>query len=233
VITRFILVRHATCARMDSVLFGRAVDSPLDPHGELQARELADRFAGCADLLVEASPRRRTQQTAAAIAAVTGCEVRTAAALDEVDFGRWAGASFATLAQDPDWRRWNEQRSRACTPSGDSMAAVQVRAIGHLRRLHEEHPGRTIAAVTHAEVLRAALMYCLDAPLDDYMRYAIDPASCTTISMSNGDIVVHGINEPFPSVRAEPVEAIFSLSTKDCSTESHGVRERGALASTP
>ncbi|HEX2494261.1 MAG TPA: histidine phosphatase family protein [Steroidobacter sp.] len=180
---------------MDSVLFGRLVDPPLDRRGELEAEALAERFVDCGRLVIETSPRARALQTAVVIAARANRDVRIEAALDEVDFGRWSGLSFATLLQDAEWRRWNEKRGFARTPTGDSMPAVQDRVIAHMRKLHVQYPSAVIALVTHAEIIRAALLYCLEAPLDDYARYLIDPASLTTISMSGDALAVHGVSE--------------------------------------
>lgn len=193
--TRFALARHGACALMDSVLFGRAIDVQLDDEGMLQAQALGERFRGFDDLIVRASPRRRTRQTAETIARAAGRELRVDPDLDELDFGRWAGMSFAALAGDPEWRRWNEARGRARTPAGDSMAAAQARVIGCMQRLHEAHPGRTIALVTHAEIIRAAILYCLDAPLGDYLRFEIAPGSVTTLMMDSDGISLLEVNE--------------------------------------
>jgi len=62
-----VLVRHATCAQMGSVLLGRSVDLPLDERGEGQARVVAKRLLAFPDLVVESSPRRRARHTAGII----------------------------------------------------------------------------------------------------------------------------------------------------------------------
>ena len=48
-----VLVRHAACPQMNSVLLGRSVDGPLDERGEGQARFVAKRL-----LTVPATDRR-------------------------------------------------------------------------------------------------------------------------------------------------------------------------------
>ena len=42
--TRFLLVRHATCALSESVLLGRTLDAALDERGARQAVALAQRI---------------------------------------------------------------------------------------------------------------------------------------------------------------------------------------------
>jgi broad specificity phosphatase PhoE len=194
-ITTFLLVRHATCEQTANVLFGRTLDAPLDIHGEAQAQALGEHVARDGELLVESSPRLRARQTAAAIAACVDTEsVNIAADLDEVDFGEWSGRSFAELAGDPRWREWNERRGSSRTPAGDDMARVQARVMNHLRQLHKSQRGQRIAVVTHAEVIRAAVMHCLYTPMDVYWRLQINPASLTVLRMSDSDVVVGCVN---------------------------------------
>jgi len=195
VITRFLLVRHATCARMDDVLFGRSIDAPLDEHGERQACAVAARLASEADLVIESSPRRRTQQTAHAIAAEARAQLVTASDLDELDYGDWSGQRFAALEEDWRWRTWNERRDCARTPAGDSIAQVQARIARHLHRLQAALPGRTIALVTHAEVIRSTLLWVLGMPANAYERLEISPASMSTLLWRNGGFTVYSVNE--------------------------------------
>lgn len=191
----FILVRHATCERMDEMLLGRTMDLPLDARGMRQAAAMASTLRSREDLLIMTSPRQRTQQTAAAIAAATGGEVVTSHAFDELDFGHWSGRTFAQLADDTGWRHWNEHRGSAATPNGERMSDVQARVLDQLHRLRNAFPGRVIAIVTHAEVIRAALMHLLNAPMDGYSRLAIHPASCSTVSMGDWGVRIEGINQ--------------------------------------
>ena len=161
---------------MDEILFGRVVDAPLDEHGEQQARNVAERLACEGDLLIEASPRRRTQQTAQAIAHSTHTQILTAPDIDEVDFGRWSGQHFIALAEDPQWQRWNDRRDFACTPAGDSISSVQSRVARHLHRMRAAFPSRTIALVTHAEIIRSTLLWVLQMPIGAYHRLEISPS---------------------------------------------------------
>lgn len=182
--TQFVLVRHATCAQMDDTLLGRHLDVALDEHGVSQCARLAERLASCALApLIYASPRRRAQQTAAAIATRCKADVRVCPQLDEVDFGHWAGRSFAALALDPTWREWNANRAAASTPAGETIAKVQARALALLETLDATSPHCSIAVVTHGEIIRSIVMHCLDISANHYDRIAIDPASITTLRL--------------------------------------------------
>lgn len=173
---------------MDSVLFGRTVDAPLDAHGVRQARQLAARLRWLSpdSTLIEASPRLRTRQTAAAIAGQLARPVCIRQELDEIDFGRWAGQSFSELARDPDWQRWNEHRGVHGTPSGDSIAAVQSRVLRHLEDLCVSFTGGTIVLVTHAEIVRTLLLHFLGIPVGDFQRIRVEPASLSFLDYRDG-----------------------------------------------
>lgn len=184
--TRFLLVRHATCAQTDRTLLGRTLDAPLDEHGERQARALAERLRDERPLCIETSPRLRARQTAAAIAAVTRAELGTCAALDEIDFGDWSGRDFDDLAHDLRWRRWNSEREHARTPAGESIVGVQARLSHLLRTRARCFPGATLVLVTHAEIIRSVLLYALGAPACAYQAIDIAPASLTVLHASGG-----------------------------------------------
>ncbi len=190
-----VLVRHATCERMDEMLLGRTVDAPLAGIGIREAEAMACALAPSQETLIVASPRRRAQQTATAIATRAGCEVVTACDLDELDFGHWSGQTFSELARDPAWRRWNEQRETAATPAGERIRDVQARVTSHLDRLRQSFPGRPLVLVSHAEVIRAALLHWLQAPIDAYRRLAISPASISRVSLTDAGPRIDGINQ--------------------------------------
>ncbi|HET9448883.1 MAG TPA: histidine phosphatase family protein, partial [Steroidobacteraceae bacterium] len=162
---------------MNSILLGRGVDPPLDERGEGQARVLAASLLSIPEVIVESSPRRRARHTAGIIAAMRDTVVRIAPQMDEVDFGSWSGQSFAALAADPQWRRWNKYRAVSRTPAGESIRDVQERAFAHMRKLAQTSHGETAVIVTHAEVIRSIVLLAQQAPIEDYTRVEILPAS--------------------------------------------------------
>jgi broad specificity phosphatase PhoE len=184
------------CAQTDNRLYGRTVDVPLNLQGERQVEAVAGRLATLERVRIESSPRLRTRQTAAAIARHHGMqEVTIAAALDEIDFGAWSGATFAELEADPRWRAWNSQRSRAATPAGETMAAVYNRMLEHMHLLARDRHECTTVLVTHADVIRAVVLTALRASIDEFWRLNVAPASITRITLADGELILDGINE--------------------------------------
>ena len=190
-----LLIRHAAHVQLDATLSGRTPGLSLSEAGRAQAAALAGRLGAEGIAAVQASPLDRTQATARAIAEAAGVEVKTVAALNEVDFGEWAGRTFAELAPDPDWDAWNAARSTARAPGGESMAEAQARMVSHLRATAMSHDGQRIAMVSHCDMIRAAVADILGLSLDHILRFDIAPASVTRIVVGDWGARVVSLNE--------------------------------------
>lgn len=191
----FFLVRHAAHDNVGGFLAGRTPGIRLGADGLAQAARLGQRMASEQFDAIYASPRERTQETAAAIASQGALPVATAAELDEVDFGAWSGSDFDTLNKLEDWQRWNAMRSLNQTPNGETMLDVQHRVMGLIRRLLAENPeGRTVL-VSHADIIKSVVSYVLGLPVDAWPRLEISPASISTVVLGPwGGKVLH-LNE--------------------------------------
>ena len=194
--TTFFLVRHAAHDNLGGYLAGRMEGIRLGPDGRAQAGRLGQRMKRERFHAIVASPRERTQETAAAISAATGVTpVRTAEALDEIDFGPWCGKTFDQLNTDPEWRRWNDERGQACTPTGETMAHVERRVLGLISELAASWRGKALVLVSHADVIKAAVCHFLGMPIEGWMRFDIGPASITTVVTGDWGAKLIGLNE--------------------------------------
>jgi probable phosphoglycerate mutase len=168
---------------MSERLNGRSPGVMLTERGRREAQALGCELAPqLGQPKVFSSPRERARQTAEAIAAPHGVTVQTHAGLDEVDFGAWSGKSFEELEHDAGWRAWNHEREHARAPGGESMREVQQRVLATLHELSEEYRGAQLVLVSHAEVIRAALLHVRRMPLSQYSTLAVAPASVSTLA---------------------------------------------------
>jgi probable phosphoglycerate mutase len=188
----FHLVRHGHHGMVDRVLCGRMPGVHLDDLGCDQMANTAEILRRHTPSAVQSSPQPRALQSAAIIADRCGCAVEIVPGFDEIDTGRWTGVAFADLASDTNWRAWNEKRGSTWPPGGESMGALQRRVIEHL----EQFAGLcgAVVIVSHAEPIRAALLYYLAIPLDQFQSVAVDPASISTICLDGPRRVVSCIN---------------------------------------
>ncbi len=184
-----LLVRHGrTAANTAGVLAGRTAGVGLDAVGRTQAGRVGARLAGVPLAAVVTSPLERCRQTARAL--VAGHDpapaVTVDAALTECDYGRWQGRALADLTSEPLWSVVQTQPSAAVFPGGESLQAMQARAVAAVRRhdaaVEAEHgPGAVWVAVSHGDVIKAVLADALGMHLDLFQRLTVGPASVSVV----------------------------------------------------
>jgi broad specificity phosphatase PhoE len=195
----FFLVRHAAHALVDRVLVGRSANVALSDQGREQSKQLAARLARERIDEIHSSPRQRAIETAEAIAKPLKIQSEVVEAVDEIDVGEWTGRSFAELEQDPSWREWCAFRSRSRAPRGESMVEAQQRVVAHLDRVGTDGPENRIVVVSHADVIRSAILHYLGLSLDAYDRIVVDPATISTLVVGNWGAKLLSLNEPVTS----------------------------------
>ena len=193
--TTFHLVRHAAHDRVGAVLCGRMPGVRLGALGREQAQRLADRFARESIASVQSSPLERARETAEPIALRLDRPVEVNEEIQEIAFGAWSGRSFEELDRDPAWRTWNMARSVSRPPGGETMLEAQGRIVAAMERLREAYRDRAVVLVSHADVIKAALLYHLGLPVDAYARFDVDPASVSTLAVGDWGAKVIRLNE--------------------------------------
>ena len=194
-----ILVRHGrSTANTAGVLAGRTPGVLLDDKGLDQAQRTAERLAAVPLARVITSPLERTRQTADAIlahqdiSAGTARELTVEDALNECDYGEWQNRKLAELAKEPLWKTVLGEPSAAVFPGGESLPAMQERAVEAVRRhdaeVTEQHGGHAVwAAVSHGDIIKSLIADAFGMPLDNFQRIHADPASATVIHYGSAD----------------------------------------------
>jgi len=190
-----LLVRHAAHVELGRTLSGRRRDVALSRQGLEQAAILADLLGTETIEAVYASPRERAWYTARDIAEPHGLKPEPAEDLDEVDFGEWTGRDFAALEGDPRWQEWNEARGSARCPGGETMAEAAERAWRCIEAIAQRHEGGQAVAVTHGDIIRAIIARILGLPLDNLLRFDVEPGSVSRIQVGTWGSRVLSVNE--------------------------------------
>lgn len=193
--TTLLLIRHAHTDALGHRLVGRGPCTGLSGLGQTQADSLGQALATVQLAAVYTSPRMRAVHTACGIARYQVVKLTRCDGLDEVDFGEWTGKTFSELDTLSGWRRFNEARATAEVPDGETAVAVQRRIVSTLAAIAARHPAHTIAIVSHADVLRAAILHYTSTPLDRVHAIGIDPASVTTVRSTPQGMRVCGVND--------------------------------------
>ena len=203
--TMVLLVRHALTPTTGVKLPGRAPGLHLSDEGRRQADAAADRLGKLPKLVaVYASPLERARETAQPIARTRGIAVRIERDLAELDIGEWTGLSIKRACRKPEWEIIQRHPSGFRFPGGESYVEMQTRMTTTLGRLVARHPGEVIAAVSHADPIKAVVAHALGTPLDLFQRIVIAPASVSailyrpegpavlTVNSTNGDLAALG-----------------------------------------
>lgn len=193
--TLVLFVRHGQTPTTGASLPGRAPNLHLAEKGVAQAEAAAVRIGALESVAaVYASPMERTQETAAPIARARKLRVRKAAGLIECDFGKWTGKKLADLRKLPQWKTVQRYPSGFRFPGGESFSEMQSRAVDATHDLVAAHPGETIVAVSHADVIKAVVAAAAGTHLDLFQRIVISPCSITGVLYSAEGPIVLTVN---------------------------------------
>ncbi|UPK77159.1 MSMEG_4193 family putative phosphomutase [Nocardioidaceae bacterium SCSIO 66511] len=210
-----ILVRHGrTQANADGVLAGRGKGVHLDDVGRDQAVAVAERLAKLPLAAVVTSPMERTQETARAIVRrQSDTTLRRDRQLTECDYGEWTGRPIKELAKLKLWKTVQSHPSAVVFPGGESMVAMQSRAVAAARtwdaRIAESHgPNACFAVVSHGDVIKSILADASGMHLDQFQRLVVSPASVSVVEYAEQRPFVLHVNDTGSDltglVRAKP-----------------------------
>ena len=152
------LVRHARSVGNPRGGVQGWLDLPLDDLGRRQAERLADRFRGWRFDALYSSPLARAADTARAVAAVTGTDIRFDARLREYNMGAFSGmtgeeiqAFLSGSGLSPrDEYEW-------VAPGGESAQETYDRTRAFAWDVVRRHPGQTVMVVSPATARSGAM----------------------------------------------------------------------------
>jgi broad specificity phosphatase PhoE len=186
-LTSLTLIAHALTPALRGLVLGG--DAAPDPAGVEAARELkivADE--------VYAGPEAAALATASAL----GLSPVVVPALRDREYGDWTGRELEELleASPGAVATWLE-RPHTAPPGGETENDVITRVadwLGDLTRAAEavdnggrsQADRRTVAAVVHPAVVRAAVLYVLDAPAESLRHVDVRPLSVVRLSAHAG-----------------------------------------------
>ncbi|MDB1089039.1 MSMEG_4193 family putative phosphomutase [Streptomyces sp. ACA25] len=183
-----LLVRHGrTAANSAGVLAGRTPGVGLDELGAEQAAALPGRLSGVPLVAAAHSPLQRCRETLEPLrAARPELPVRAEDRIVECDYGEWTGRKLAELAEEPLMSTVQRQPSAAVFPGGESLRAMQHRAVDAARewagRIERDHgPDALWLMCTHGDIIKSLVADALGLHLDLFQRIAAGPASVTAI----------------------------------------------------
>ncbi|MFI6105505.1 histidine phosphatase family protein [Streptomyces sp. NPDC051310] len=183
-----ILVRHGrSTANTAGLLAGWTPGVALDERGAAQAAALPGRLAGVPIAVAVTSPLQRCLETLRPLLdARPELAVHTDERIGECRYGDWSGRKLAELADEPLMDVVQQHPSAAAFPGGESMRAMQARAVDAVRewnaRVEADH-GEDAAYVmcSHGDIIKSVVADALGMHLDLFQRIHVDPCSVTVV----------------------------------------------------
>jgi alpha-ribazole phosphatase/probable phosphoglycerate mutase len=194
--TKIWLIRHGTPdLAVRGVCYGR-LDVGLAAEGRRQLTLLSERLRSEPLAAIYSSPRKRTIESAAILAAHHRCRVQTVEDLREINFGDFEGLSYAEIEQRyPElYRHWMDRPTEVEFPNGESFARMCARVMAALTVLRDRHAGQSVAIVTHGGVTRIVLADALGVPAANVFRIAQRYAALNLIHYVGAYPVVKLVN---------------------------------------
>ncbi|TQK43504.1 putative phosphomutase (TIGR03848 family) [Streptomyces sp. SLBN-118] len=183
-----ILVRHGrSTANTAGVLAGWTPGVFLDERGAAQAAALPARLADVPLAAAVSSPLERCVQTLRPLLdARPGLELQTDERIGECHYGDWSGRKLAELADEPLMEIVQQHPSSAAFPGGESMRAMQARAVDAVRdwnaRVESAHGEDAVYVMcSHGDLIKSLVADALGMHLDLFQRIHVEPCSVSAI----------------------------------------------------
>ncbi|MER7534643.1 bifunctional RNase H/acid phosphatase [Streptomyces sp. NPDC097704] len=197
----FVLLRHGETALTPEKRFSGSggSDPELSAAGLRQAEAVAEALAARGTIReIVSSPLARCRQTAGAVAARLGLDVRIEQGLRETDFGAWEGLTFGEVREryPEDLDAWLASPKAAPTGGGESFATVARRVAATRDRLTAAYAGRTVLLVTHVTPIKTLVRLALGAPPESLFRMELSAASISAVAYyADGNASVRLLND--------------------------------------
>jgi broad specificity phosphatase PhoE len=165
-VTRISLIAHATTRDLRAATFGG--DAPIDDVG----RRAIQKLGGTLGRVDHAwtSPLLRARETAEALGLNATIDDR----LRETDFGKWTGMKFNQVLVRHPHKLFSWIKNPSTAPHGGEAIPQVMERVGSWIRERGKDDGHTVA-VTHASVIRAAIVYVIEAGLPSFWRIDVVP----------------------------------------------------------
>ena len=168
---RLTLVAHAATTATARAAF--PLDEPLEPRGRAAAEAAGERLRRVTRAM--RSPARAAGETAVALGLTTTVD----AGLVDWDLGDWRGHTLDAISvADPDAVAVWLTDPDGAPHGGESLTAVLARVAAWLGTVDGD--GHTVA-VTHAAVVRAAVVTTLGAAPSGFWRLDVSPLTATVL----------------------------------------------------
>lgn len=192
------LIRHSETGWTEAGRLQGSIDVPLSDMGRRNARLVASRLATSGVERLLTSPLKRARETAEIIGSVIAVRAEVAPELHEMCFGAFEGRSHDEIeALSPGFKKaWRDNPATVVFPGGESLAELEARCTRFVKKaINEGEHARTIAFVSHGQVIRTLLCWALGLGQNARNRFTVQCGSISIIEMDGSRVKVISLNE--------------------------------------
>jgi len=172
------------------------IDDPLSERGWAQMQAALGESVPWTQIV--SSPLLRCRAFAESLADRHGLPLTLDERLKEVGFGVWEGKSAAEIEREAPGTlaQFKADPVNARPAGAEPLADFQGRVAAGMADLLARHAGRHVLLVGHAGVMRMALAWALQIPLENAYRIEVATASLTRLRFEAGRacLIFHGAN---------------------------------------
>ena len=181
---RIYSTRHGQTSYNKQEIIMGTTDIDLDSTGEQQAEALAERIAelGTIDIII-ASPMKRAQKTARAVAERCGLEIVTEERLREWDYGSYEGKSRFTEGFAENKVNFGVRMGK----SGESLLQLAHRVYSALDDIVEKYGDKTVLIVSHGGVCRVIETYFNDMTTESFSNWFMGNCQLIAYDITGGN----------------------------------------------
>ncbi len=186
IVTTALLIRHGHTGATEQGICYTDPAAELTAAGQAQA-ELIGKWLETeqADVLLSSSSQR-VVTTAQIVGRELSMPFQVVQDLNEWNVGEWEGRAYIDIkSEEPElYAAWVRDPIVQRPPGGESIEDVCRRASVKLDELMEVHKGKRIALVTHAGIIRAAIIKALQMDVRNFWRLVVPVGTITRIDFS-------------------------------------------------
>ena len=176
-----VLIRHGrSTANASGILAGRMPGVALDAKGVEQSQSLISALGETNIEFMVHSDLERTLSTVRPLATHLQIPTIEDARITECDYGDWSGRPLSELALEPLWTEIQKRPSQVTFPNGESMMAMQTRAVACVRD-YVGQAQRAFAMCSHGDVIKAIIADAVGLELDKFQSIDVRPASISVL----------------------------------------------------
>lgn len=192
-VTTLILVRHGETKQTEGGMLYTDHAAELTDKGLRQAEQLGDWLKREKAEVVLSSRARRVQSTAEIVAAALQLSIKVLSNLDEASPGDWEGRTYLDIKKEnpEQYHAWCNDPIHNAPPNGESVMQQYVRVVHEIKNIVNEFHGKRIIVLTHAGVIRAALVGALGMPVENFWRISAPTGSACKIDYTSNFATVH------------------------------------------